>query len=241
LRGNRVTLPLAIKEERLSLEKKKADRVESEKKLKKLRADRAGMNVKSPAAGVVYYGRCVRGKFNGATSSASSLRPGGSISANDVFMTIVKPRPMFVRATVPEKELHNVRAGLKGTVRPTGFPEMKISAILDDVSAVPFGTDTYEARVALALGRKAEALMPGMTCKVKLTAYRKKDAITLPAEAVFPDELDDQKHHVYVLNKKGKHKKRHVKVGRKTAKQVEILKGLSEGQKVLLERPEEKP
>ena len=240
LREDKATLPLDVKEKRLDLEKKKADRTEARKKLDKLLADRACMNVKAPIAGIVYYGRCASGTWTGAAASTSSLRRDGSVTAKEVFMTIVKPRPMLVRATVPEEQLHNLHSGLKGTVQPTGYPEMRVSAILDRPSAVPLGADGYEAKAALVLDESAEALMPGMTCTVKLTVYRKKDAITVPAAVVFADELKDQKHHVYVLTKKGKHKKRRVTLGRKTDKQVEILKGLSEGDEVLLERPKDK-
>jgi hypothetical protein len=56
---------------------------------------------------------------------------------------------------------------------------------------------------------------------------------------IVTDEWDDQKHHVHVLGKDGKPKKRAVTLGKRTAKKVEILKGLSEGDKVLLERPKE--
>ena len=42
-----------------------------------------------------------------------------------------------------------------------------------------------------------------------------------------------------MLEKDGKPKKRAVTLGEKTDKQVEILKGLAEGDKVLLEAPKE--
>ena len=61
----------------------------------------------------------------------------------------------------------------------------------------------------------------------------------MPAKAVLPDELNDEKHFVWVLDKEGKPQRRDVTVGEKTDKQIEILKGLSEGEKVLLEAPKE--
>ncbi len=33
---------------------------------------------------------------------------------DEVFMTVVEPRPLFVRATLEEKDFANVRGGLKG-------------------------------------------------------------------------------------------------------------------------------
>ena len=58
------------------------------------------MVVKSPADGIVYYGRCVRGKWSGMGSEP--FRRGAGIAPNEVFMTVVQPRPMLVRVTVAE-------------------------------------------------------------------------------------------------------------------------------------------
>ncbi len=236
----KVALPLALRKQRLELEKMKIKRARSEEKLKKLLADRAAMIVKAPAAGVVYYGKCTRGKFSSADSKANDLRRGGSLSAGEVFMTIVKSRPMHVRATIPEKQLQYVRAGSKGIVQPTGYPDLKLTAIVDRVAPVPVSSGKFDARITVELDRKAEDLMPGMTCKVKLVPYLKKHAITVPPKCVSTDELDDQKHYVYLLDKDGKPKKQYVTVGKRTDKKVEILKGLSEGDKILLERSKKK-
>ena len=58
--------------------------------------------------------------------------------------------------------------------------------------------------------------MPGMTCKVKLVPFEKKDAITVPAGAVQTDEEDDAKHYVYVVGEEDKSTKREVTVGKRT-------------------------
>jgi len=63
----------------------------------------------------------------------------------------------------------------------------------------------------------------GMACTVKLVAYLKKDALTVPKTAVQSDPLDEQKQYVYVVQKDGKPKKQPVTVGKKTDKVIEIL------------------
>ncbi len=84
--------------------------------------------------------------------------------------------------------------------------------------------------------------MPGMTCKVKLTSYEKKDALTIPPAMLKTDEADPQKQYVWRLNKKGKAKKAAVTVGKRSAAKVEILEGLAEGDKIVAEPPkDEKP
>jgi len=236
---SKLALPVALKKQRLALEKLKITRARSEEKLEHLLADRAAMTARAPVAGVVYHGKLSRGKPSSSSSSSSGVRAGSSISAGSVFMTVVKPRPMTIRSSVPEKQLCNVKAGLKGTAVPTGFPELKLATILDRVCPIPTGASNFDARITVALDDKAEAIMPGMTCKVKLVAYENKDAVTVPPKAIETDEADGQKNYVYVVGKKGKHVKRPVKLGKRTATKVEILDGLSAGDKILSEPPKE--
>ena len=74
---NKVELPLALQKQRLELEKLRVQRERADDRLKKLLADRELMTVKSPIDGIVYYGKCVRGKFSDSTSLAESLRRNG--------------------------------------------------------------------------------------------------------------------------------------------------------------------
>lgn len=233
-------LPAALGKAKLEFEKLKVEQARGQEKLEKLLADRAAMAVTAPAGGIVYYGRCVRGKWTSAASVAEKLRRGGSILANEVFMTIVKPRPMVLRATVPEKDLHWIRPGLKGTAQPTALPDVRLGAAVAEVDPIPSSAGSFEARIEVSLNKQAEALVPGMECSVKLVPYFNKEALTVPATALGTDPLDDQKHYVVRVVKAGKQKKQRVVTGKKTDDRVEILKGLSEGDQVLREYPKDK-
>ena len=82
---------------------------------------------------------------------------------------------------------------------------------------------------------KVLRLMPGMTCKISFGETQKADALIAPKEAVFAE--GNQKH-VFVLNNDGNPEKRTVKTGDSDGKMIEILEGLSEGDKILLKKPE---
>jgi len=234
------TLPLALQRSRLELEKLKAQHHKDEDRLEKLEADRAMMEVKAPSDGVVYYGRFNRGEWSGAAAGAEKLRLGGSVTANDVFLSIVKPRPLVVRVNVPEKEIHQLHRGLKGEVRPTGYPEMKLAATVAELGAIPFNSGSFEARLKVSAGAQAQGLVPGMSCSVKFVPYLNRKALTVPPSAVHTDELDDQKHFVMQVTEDGKQRKRRVTIGKKTETQVEILVGLEEGDEVLKQFPKDK-
>jgi HlyD family secretion protein len=232
---NKVQIPLELSKQRIELEKLKVQRAQSEEKLKHLVADRELMTVKSPVDGVVYYGKITRGKPADSGTLAEVLRPRGTVLPNQVVMTVVEPRPMCIRASVGEGDLHDLRPNVKGIATPVGYPDVRLPVTLDNTSDIPISPGTFEAKLNVEFKDRTKLLMPGMSCKIKLTPYVKQDALTVPPSAVVTDELDDQKQTVEVLGKDGKATTRPVKVGRKTDKQVEILSGLAEGEQVVTE------
>ena len=76
-----------------------------------MKSDREKMlNIVAPCDGTVYYGKATKGVWN-SSSVESKLQPKGSISSEDVFMTIVKSNKLSVRGTLDEKERPLVKAG----------------------------------------------------------------------------------------------------------------------------------
>jgi HlyD family secretion protein len=233
----RTTLPLQVSQKRLTLAKAKYERAKAEDRLGKLKKDRAMMAVKSPADGIVYYGKCLRGQWTTAGTIASKLQKGGVIMPDEVVLTIVKPRPLFVRATVEEKDVHLLRPEAKGKAVMVPYPDTKLPIRVESVSAIPVTPGNFEARIALELGDDDQVLMPGMACTVKVVPYLKKDALTVPATAVFTDDLDEDEHYVYLAGKGSRAEKRSVKVGKTSGGKTEILGGVNEGDEILLEKP----
>lgn len=231
----KVTLPLAMSKHRLETQKLKIQRAQSEERLTKLLSDRAAMTVKAPCDGVVYYGRCIRGKWS--SSSSDTLRRGATLMPNEVFMTVVQLHPISIRAMVPESQVQNVRPGVQALAVPNGFSETKLTAIVQRVAAVPTGSSGFDAQFTLAAEGQTDALVPGMNCDLKMIPYKKADDLTIPPKAVFTEEFDPAKQYVYLVGKGDKPEKRPVTLGKRNDKQVEVLKGLAEGDNILLEKP----
>src|SRR5262249_16575295 len=118
-------MPLNQRQKHLTLAKLKYERDKTAEKVFKLQKDRESLTVKAPIDGMVYYGKCVKGQFSGASGLASRLQKGQQVMPEEVLMTVVQPRPLFVRATVEEKELDDVKAGASGKVVPTAFSDLK--------------------------------------------------------------------------------------------------------------------
>src|SRR5262249_20173068 len=106
-------------------------------------------------------------------------------------------------------------------------PDIKLPATVKSISTLPTAPGKFETLVALETGDRAE-LMPGMATTVHFVPYMEKEAIIVPAGAVY--EEDDQQ---YVdLKKNGQRAKHRVTTGRTHAGQTEIIEGLSVGNEI---------
>lgn len=233
----RESLPLAVSQKRLTLAKQKTEYARAEEKLKNMLADRVALTVRAPADGVVYYGKFGKGQWSATPISIEKLHEGGSLSADDVFLTVVSPRPLVLNTAVEEKDVALFRKGLKGRATLTAFPELRLPAELVELSAVPQTPGSYRAKVAIKFpeGTYAEGVQPGMACSVKFVPFR-KEALAVPAGAVFSDD-EDEGHYVYPHSGKGKPTKRAVKVGKTVGGKTEIVEGLKEGDEILTAKP----
>jgi multidrug efflux pump subunit AcrA (membrane-fusion protein) len=232
----RTTLPLTLRQKHVALAKLKYDSEKSTERLAKLKKDRELLAMKAPADGIVYYGKCVRGQWATAAMIAGKLVRGGTLPAEEVVVTIVNPTGLFVRATVDEKELPNIRTGQKAKVVATANPDVKHAAKVEQVTSVPVTPGNFESKITLDAAPEV-GIVPGMACTVKLVPYQNADALTVPAGAVFTDDLDDDKQYVLLPQKNGKPEKKTVKVGKTSGGKTEITTGLQEGDEILTEKP----
>jgi multidrug resistance efflux pump len=233
----KATLPLLMSKHRLELEKLKVARGQGDDRLNKLIADREAMTVKAPIDGILYYGRCVRGKWTAMTTD--TLHRGMPVQPNEAVMTVVQTRPLVIRTTVPESQAQRIRAGQEVYVDPVGFVDQKLKAIVQRVGTVPLGSSGFDCQMTVASDALNQAIMPGMNCELKLVPYKKTDAVTVPPKAVFTDDFDPSKQYVYLVGKDGKPQKRTVSLGEHNDKQVEVLQGLAAGEEILQDKPKE--
>ena len=225
---------------RLALERQMHDFRQAADRLAKLKKDREAMLVKAPVAGVVYYGHCQRGTWSSSLMGESKFTHGSALAANSVFMTIVQERPMCVRTSVAEKDLRLVRPDVAGRAVSVAFPHLNLPVKVETIAAVPTADGNFDAKLSVELGADAQSLLPGMNCNLTLVAYSKPDAVTVPPAALFSDPLDDAKQFVYRVGADGSHQRASVTVGQRSDTHVEILEGLLEGDKVLMENPDAK-
>lgn len=221
---------LGANQQRYQLEKMREARAKAVDNHAKLLADRALMTLKAPADGIAYYGRSVNGRWIEVSGLESKLIPFGTLTPNSVVMTVVEDRPMYVETTIGEKELPTVHAKQPAVVVPVADDKVELKGAVVRVADVPGAGNRFPVRVDLKSDDAPAWLMPGMTCKTKITVYDVPEAIVIPADLLQSDE-DEAKEKYVMLQAEGKEKpvRRDVTVGKTKEKEVEIVKGLKAG------------
>lgn len=230
----RETLPKALDQKKLGLEKLLRDQTKAEKKLADLRKDLKLLTVRAPANGLVYYGACEDGKWVTGAAVAKKLIPGGKVFSREIFMTIVDPEDLILRVVVPEDKLSKIQQGQSATASPISAPEAKLKAKVRDLDYVPLPNGSYSATLSMERDKNVR-IVPGMKCKLVFGEDDAEERPLVPKTAV---HQDGEQHHVYLSKEDGGHEKRTVKTGKSDDKMTEVIEGLSAGDKVLLKKPE---
>lgn len=220
---------LQLKQQAIELEK-------NAKKLEELKSDLEQTKVLAPAAGIVYFGRAIDGKWNGVKEMGMKLVRHGSVMNHEVFMTVVDPAKLAVRATIAEGDMTFVSVGMKGNISPTAFPSQKSEVALRNLDSIPGDDGSYAALFDVSLQGK-KPIVAGMTGNIRLVVYFQPKALLLPTKVIFKEELDEHVRFVYVRQQDGSVVKRVVEVGLEQGEKSEILHGIQAGEEVLIEKP----
>jgi len=215
-----LVLPRTLEQKRHAVQKAKRDQNKAAENLEKLKADLKSFDVISPADGTLYYGLSKDGKWITAAAIVKKLVPGGKLAPHEIFMTIVEPGSLGLKASVPEAKLSHLKNNLAATIIPTSNPSLKIKGKVINVNHVPGSFST-----TLSAETKDPLLFPGMTAKVTIMAAEYDNVITVP-NALINDG------NVWIMEGEEK-KQRSVKLGPSDGKVTVILEGLNEGDRVV--------
>ncbi len=227
---------LGLSKERYELEALREARARSVDAHGKLVADRALMRLRAPRDGVAYYGRCVNGRWMEVGSLETKLIPFGSVTPNSVLFTVVERLPIVVESSVGEKELTVVKKGQVATLALAADAEDELDAKVESIADVPGSGNKFKVRLTLDDEDSIPGwLMPGMTCKAKIVTYETEDAVVIPADLLQTDDDDPDKKYVMVLGEEDEDEsvRRDVKLGKTKDKNVEVLRGLAEGDRIV--------
>jgi multidrug efflux pump subunit AcrA (membrane-fusion protein) len=223
---------------RYELEQRKEARSKSLDRHAKLLEDRGLMQIKAPAAGVVFYGQCVNGRWSDTSSLINKYKPHGTVSPGSILMTIVEPRPVYITASVDEGKRPQVADDQQATIALPAEGADRLSAEVKSISSIPVSPGKFEINFELSQDEIPAWVVAGMTCKISVETYDKKDALVVPKAAVHSDEDDPNKKYVWLVNpddSDAKPERRDVTLGKHNGNEVEVVKGLEAGNIISLE------
>ena len=154
---------------------------------------------------------------------------GDLATANQPILTVMNLSRLIAKTHIPQAEAVQLKVGNPAEITVAGLDE-PIKARVSLVSpALDPGSTTVEVWVE---ARKPDpALRPGMTVPVSMTAKTAKDAIVVPAAAVFHgDEAGD---FVLVAGSDNKAHQKKVQVGVRNKEAVQIVSGINAGEPVI--------
>ena len=231
-----ITLPIKKQKTEIALAQAEFNAANKQKHLQELQADQKKMILTAPANGLLYYGRCLRGKWVGPSGSSSRrLEPYQKIPQHAVVMTIVDIDQMMIRANLEEKELESLAPRMRGKALIPAAGNKTVPVMIKAISRIPLDDGKFDCQLTVEDLPVDGSVMPGMTCKLSFLVYENKQALVVPKDSVFTDD-DGVSHYVYVLEGEVP-KRREVSVGHTIGSDTEILSGLTAGDKIAKSRP----
>lgn len=143
---------------------------------------------------------------------------------------IVQQKELYGIVHLPEKELANVHKNQTAKLKVAALKDFKLNAYVERISPV-IDSQTGTFKVTLRVPNTDNTLKAGMFTQVELN-YQTHDLATLvPRKALLA--LDNSVN-VFVVNEEGIASKREIQIGFQEGAQVEVLRGLSKGDKVVV-------
>ncbi len=226
---------LRSRESSYNLQKERLERLESMIENSTVRATRPGL--------VVYASTTDPRRFR-----SGPVQEGLSVREGQTILSIPDLSTLAARVEVPEAQAQVVRPGQPAEISIDAMPDdswrgevRRISPMATQqwgMRALTGGGAGYETDVAFTgLANEDAELKPGMSATVEIEVARIPDALNVPIHAV---HTRDGRRMCWVLAPDGP-ELREVELGYYTDTHVEVRRGLEEGERVLLARPERTP
>lgn len=158
----------------------------------------------------------------------------GRVSTEIPVIRVSNMESFYIKAKIPENKAKDIYLNQMVFIKAAGMNQ-EYEGIVESISptaqtgqAAKQDTPYIEANVKL--NQISDEIKPGLTAELKFLTDTKPDAIVVPFDSVLEDE---DGHYVY-LNRSGYAKKQYVSLGEEFETRVEIQKGVSKEDKVIL-------
>ena len=202
--------------------------------LEEANSDASETIITAPISGVVV----------GEPKTAGTMAVQGSDNPT-VIMRIADLSKKQIKAKVDETDIGNIHIGQEATFTVDAFTDKKFTARVSKISQTDVtnswdtsssasssssGTSVIYYYVTLDVDDPENLLLPAMTARVIINTADRNDALVVPLSTLKTDAAGS---YVLVLQEDGSQETRYVETGIYSDEYVEILGGLSEGERVV--------
>jgi multidrug efflux pump subunit AcrA (membrane-fusion protein) len=160
------------------------------------------------------------------------LTAGSTVSTVTTLLTLAAAGSVEIEAAIPEREVGQLRTGLRAEVFPEAFPGevftaelARLSPVLDPVSRTK--------QIVLRFIREDPRINPGMFVRIKLNTRTYPDAVSIPEEAIVENRGTAA---VYVVPENAARvSMREIETGVSVDGEREIKSGLEPGEAVVVQ------
>jgi len=204
-------------------------RVVSESQLEQLEAVRDADKAAVNAAEARLRQTVIRAPFSGQLG-LRRVSLGSIVSPSTVITTLDDTSRIKLDFDVPEVFLARLEKGLTVTARSAAWPDLQFSG---QVASIDTRVDPVSRTITVRaiLPNDEQRLRPGMFLTVTLLK-EDVEALMIPEQAIVPER---SKQYVYIVDQENIVERREVRTGRRRPGEVEIVDGLSPGERVITE------
>jgi len=213
-------------EAKLTLEKEKLNKLESQIAKAKLYAPRSGMLVYAQEEG-------------GRWGMENPIKEGTQVRERQEIVTIPSAAGMIAQVSLHESVLKQVHTGMRATIKVDALPgrefqgEVRFVAMMADQNTYWANPNLRLYRTEVTLADASPEMRPGMSCAIEIHVEDIADTLYVPVQSV---QRRGEENLAFV-EQGGAVQERVVEVGRYNDRWVQVLSGLSEGETVLLAPP----
>jgi RND family efflux transporter MFP subunit len=191
----------------------------------------AKCDMRAPIGGLVVYGDPSSMRFYG-----NEIKVGAEWYGGQTLITIPDLSQFELDINIGEDYVGKIQSGVPVNVTFDAIPNLKLSGKLREIAKMGKPREMYDPSsprvfpAQVSLGKFDERMVSGMTGKVEIIADVAPGILSVPIDAVAT-----QSGKTFVLVRSGdKVERRDVSLGRSNNSMVEVLDGLSEGDRVAL-------
>jgi RND family efflux transporter MFP subunit len=178
-------------------------------------------NVTAPLTGVITWRYADTGALiQAGTASNTQSMPLVKLAQSDVLR---------LRLPVPESAVAYIHTGAPVQVEVKAIGRTFSGNVVRFTRSVSLDTRTMETEIDV--NNADLSLTPGMYADTTIELEHKEDALSVPVQAVVQDANE---HYVLVVDDQDRVRKRQVELGEQTSNAAEILRGLSEKERVIV-------